>query len=213
MPKVLPYPVMSFQLPVVYNERHSKCVACLRCMHLPAALSSPSAFELDFFRTPPHRTLFCSIMSSAAAPVTPPHDVADSMETLAATLTDAAKDVRSGGTLASPEKRRRLVDTLKGVLGMVHSPQEDLMNILSGFCQIAVVRFFIKWKVFENIPSDGTIPYKELAVAVGADTSLIGEIPFHPKHPVRESIAGNCGLPKKMYIQFVSVGSWLRQES
>jgi hypothetical protein len=62
------------------------------------------------------------------------------------------------------------------VVELVHGPRDDIMDIMTGFCQIAVIRLFIKWKVFEKIPATGTISYKELAAAVGADVSLISEI-------------------------------------
>jgi hypothetical protein len=110
---------------------------------------------------------------SSATPVTP--NVADSLESLAAMLTDAAKGLRRG-TSASPEQHAGLVESLKRVVELVHGPRDDIMDIMTGFCQIAVIRLFIKWKVFEKIPAAGIISYKELAAAVGADVSLISEI-------------------------------------
>ncbi|OIW27605.1 S-adenosyl-L-methionine-dependent methyltransferase [Coniochaeta ligniaria NRRL 30616] len=87
-------------------------------------------------------------------------------------LTDAAKGLRRG-TSASPEQHAGLVEILKRVVELVHGPRDDIMDTMTGFCQIAVIRLFIKWKVFEKIPVAGIISYKELAAVVGADVSLI----------------------------------------
>jgi len=43
------------------------------------------------------------------------------------------------------------------------------------FPAVAATRLFIEWKVFEHIPTTGSITYADLAAKVDADTSLISK--------------------------------------
>ncbi|RYP62896.1 hypothetical protein DL770_009505 [Monosporascus sp. CRB-9-2] len=108
-------------------------------------------------------------MSSSTLP-TP--TVAEKLDSLAAMLSNAAKDVRDG-VKTSPENHAKLVETLRSTVEVVNQPRDDLGDLMMGFVQCTAIRLLVKWKVLENMPTVGTISYKELAAKVGGDESFI----------------------------------------
>ncbi|KAF2832597.1 S-adenosyl-L-methionine-dependent methyltransferase [Ophiobolus disseminans] len=106
------------------------------------------------------------------AAILPNSAAAEKLEALAAKLTEAASDLRAG-TNASPQSHAKLVDTLRSTVEVVNRPTDDLNDMMMGFVQCTAIRLLLKWNVFENLPTEGTISYKELAAKVGGDESLI----------------------------------------
>jgi hypothetical protein len=104
----------------------------------------------------------------------PNSEAAQKLEALAAALTDAASDLRTGAD-TSPLDHARLVDTLRSTVEAVNRPSDDLNDMMMSFVQCTAIRLLLKWKVLENIPAQGTISYKELAAKVGGDENLISE--------------------------------------
>ncbi|KAB8067549.1 S-adenosyl-L-methionine-dependent methyltransferase [Aspergillus leporis] len=99
-------------------------------------------------------------------------NVADKLELLAAKLMESAKKLREGIS-PSPQEHEELVITLKSTIDAVNLPRDDLADMQMGFVKAAAIRLLIKWKVFENMPDKGTIPYNELASKVGGDVVII----------------------------------------
>ncbi|RDL32697.1 S-adenosyl-L-methionine-dependent methyltransferase [Venustampulla echinocandica] len=104
----------------------------------------------------------------------PTPNVAEKLESVAAILNDAAKGLRAGAK-ATPEQHAVLIEALKSTVELVNEPRDDISDVMTAFAQGTIIRLFIKWQVFANIPLDGAIPYKDLAVKVAGDVALISE--------------------------------------
>lgn len=102
--------------------------------------------------------------------------LADKLDVLAAKLNASAKSLRSG-TEPSPQEHEKLVMAIKATADAVTSPADDLTDMQLGFVKAAAIRLLIQWKVFEHIPSEGFITYKELAEKVGGDVVIISNAP------------------------------------
>ncbi|KAF7556981.1 hypothetical protein G7Z17_g1040 [Cylindrodendrum hubeiense] len=101
--------------------------------------------------------------------------MADKLESWAEQLREIAADIRNNSESPnlSHEQHAKLTGTAKDILKTVKQPQERLMESMIVIAELAALRMFIKWKVFEIIPGHGTISYKDLALKLGAETSLI----------------------------------------
>lgn len=102
---------------------------------------------------------------------------AEKIGTLAAELTEAASNLRAGVD-TSPQSHAKLVDTLRGTVEVVNRPSDDVNDMMMGFVQCTAIRLLFQWKVFANMPIEGTISYKELAAKVSGDENLISECAF-----------------------------------
>ncbi|KAK3938737.1 O-methyltransferase-domain-containing protein [Diplogelasinospora grovesii] len=102
-------------------------------------------------------------------------DIADKLESLAQQLTETGKCIREGRiTLESSlADRVKLLSAVKEVADSVKQPSDEIMEMLPMFANVVAIRLFIKWKAFENIPTNGAISYKDLAEKVGAEANLI----------------------------------------
>lgn len=101
--------------------------------------------------------------------------LADNLESWAKSLTETAQTIRNSQDHVSPEQRFQLSNTGHSILRATEEPGEQLMDSIVGTVQIAAMRLFVKWKVFENIPMQGDISYGDLAAKVGAETALISK--------------------------------------
>ncbi|KPM39218.1 hypothetical protein AK830_g7341 [Neonectria ditissima] len=101
--------------------------------------------------------------------------LADKLESWAQQLTDIAAGVRKESeTLSlSREDHAKLTTTANDILNTVKQPQERLMESMIVMAQLAALRLFIKWKVFEMIPSSGSISYEKIATELNAEQTLI----------------------------------------
>lgn len=104
----------------------------------------------------------------------PQNNVADQLDSLAASLTKAAKDLRADLN-PSPGAHEELVELLRRTSGVVNQPRDDLADLMSGFVQCTAIRLLVKWEVFEHIPGEGTISYADLASKVACDQSFMSK--------------------------------------
>ena len=102
--------------------------------------------------------------------------VADRLDALAAQLSDSAKSIREGSISFDTdiEERSKIIKAAKEVIDVGKQQKEQFVDLYMVLVPLTVIRIFIKWKVFENIPESDTISYGTLAAKVGADRSLIG---------------------------------------
>jgi len=108
--------------------------------------------------------------------------VADRLDALAAQLSDSAKRIRDGTISLDTNiaERTKIIKAAKEVVDVAKEQQEQFVDLYMVLVPLTVIRIFIKWKVFENIPVSGTISYSDLAAKVDADRSLIGMSPVSP---------------------------------
>ncbi|KAK7433353.1 hypothetical protein QQZ08_000293 [Neonectria magnoliae] len=101
--------------------------------------------------------------------------IADKLESWAQEFTEIAVGFRSKpeSITLSREEHGKLAATANDILKTVKQPQERLMESMIVMAQLAALRLFIKWKVFEIIPVDGSISYGDLAAKLNAEESLI----------------------------------------
>ncbi|KAL9625333.1 MAG: hypothetical protein Q9160_000396 [Pyrenula sp. 1 TL-2023] len=93
--------------------------------------------------------------------------MADQLHALAksyTTSTDPAKKSHA---------RHALYMQAKNIVNKVEDPMEGCMELVSSLSSLSAVRACIEMKVFENVPTSGTIKIKELAQKCGAEESLI----------------------------------------
>lgn len=101
-------------------------------------------------------------------------DLANKLDAWAKKLTDTAQSIRKTDDV-SFDHRITISATAQDILQTTQQPLEHLMGALVLIVQFTALRLFVKWKVFENIPTQGPISYEELAGKVGADEALISE--------------------------------------
>lgn len=104
--------------------------------------------------------------------------MADHMGSLAQQLATTAESIRSNpASLESLEKERsKLVESAQALLKVL-KPADPIMDWMVTLVQFTAIRLFIGWKVFEAIPSDGSISHSDLAAKIGAEVPLISETP------------------------------------
>jgi hypothetical protein len=104
-------------------------------------------------------------------------ELAQQLEDLAAKFTETAYRLRSGDTHLENDARSRneLINAAKNLLDAVQRPADKLWGYVHILPALAASRLFVDWKVFENIPQQGSISYAALANKVGAEVSLISE--------------------------------------
>ncbi|KAK7414433.1 hypothetical protein QQX98_006711 [Neonectria punicea] len=101
--------------------------------------------------------------------------IADKLESWAQQLTEIAVGFRNKpeSPNLSREEHGKLATTANDILKTVRKPQERLMESMIVMAELAALRLFIKWKVFEIIPVEGSISYGELAAKLDAEEPLI----------------------------------------
>ena len=76
---------------------------------------------------------------------------------------------------SAPDVRSDIVKTASQLVAVTQNPMEHFMGFLTNLAQVTVIRLFIKWGVFENIPSEGSISFQKLSEIVGADLGLLSK--------------------------------------
>ena len=101
------------------------------------------------------------------------------LDALALRLSQMARDIQSGAVILGTDAGRRadLAMAAEDLINTVCEPRERDQRIFSQVAHYTAIRLFVKWKVFEKLPTEpGTaISYAALAAKVGADEALIGE--------------------------------------
>ncbi|CAK7231322.1 hypothetical protein SEUCBS140593_007886 [Sporothrix eucalyptigena] len=113
---------------------------------------------------------------SSPFPTPSPADIADNLDSLVVTLTQASKNLRSASSeslLTSVTAKATVVDALKGAIEAVQNPQDAFLDTMVLISRIVALRIFVKWKVFDAIPAEESITYADLAAKVNSDTEII----------------------------------------
>jgi hypothetical protein len=107
--------------------------------------------------------------------------LADKLDALSRRLADTAQGLRSGTLTLETDtvQRMGLIKAGTELADAVSLPRDKLLLWLPQIVHITAMRLFVKWKAFEQIPTDDTanVSYAELAAKVGADVSLISKMP------------------------------------
>lgn len=96
------------------------------------------------------------------------------LEVLGFQLLAAVKELQAGTGSDDFKARKKVTDLAKDIVTNAIHPDEVTLDYCIQMGEMAALRMFMKWKMFEKIPKDGAISYKELADSVGADESLVG---------------------------------------
>ncbi|KAG7293802.1 hypothetical protein NEMBOFW57_003859 [Staphylotrichum longicolle] len=103
--------------------------------------------------------------------------LADTLDSLAERLSQAAEGLRTGNLSLETDQFQRmgLIKAGTDLIDAVSLPKDKFLVWLPHFTHITALRLFIKWKAFAHIPvEDGAaISYTELSRKLGADVSLI----------------------------------------
>lgn len=120
-------------------------------------------------------------MTSEPTSNTDSRAMADRLDALAAQLSDSAKSIRAGSISLDTdiEERAKIIKAAKEVTDVAKKQKEHFVDLYMVMVPLTVIRIFIKWKVFENIPASDNISYSDLAAKAGADRSLIGMSWYH----------------------------------
>ncbi|XP_044719877.1 o-methyltransferase domain-containing protein [Hirsutella rhossiliensis] len=101
--------------------------------------------------------------------------MAAKLESLIQQLAETTESIRNNPASfhASTNQHARLADALQVLRAETRQPTDVVLDLLPHLAELTVLRLFIKWKVFENIPADGEISFRDLASKLGAETNLI----------------------------------------
>ena len=88
------------------------------------------------------------------------------------------------GELTSPEgdnildkaECRKIVNAAQKILSIAKDPSDLGMEVFSQLTVMTANRIFWEWGVFDEIPREGSISYRELAAKVDAELSLLSEV-------------------------------------
>lgn len=61
------------------------------------------------------------------------------------------------------------------IVALTQDPEDTWIDQCVAMSEYAAIRVFMKWKAFENIPSDRSISYKDLAKRCEAEESITSE--------------------------------------
>lgn len=97
--------------------------------------------------------------------------LADRMETVARQLLSSADTLRVNPT--AKQDHAGIIESTYSLLSELKDPLDNVMDQMVHLSKFAAMRLFIKWGLFDKIPTNGTISYQELASGIGAKTGLI----------------------------------------
>ncbi|XXG94142.1 hypothetical protein Hte_000394 [Hypoxylon texense] len=72
--------------------------------------------------------------------------------------------------------RRKATGTAKKLLDELIHPEEVAATQTIIMSEWASIRMYMKWKLFDKIPTEGSISYRELASSIGADEALVARL-------------------------------------
>jgi hypothetical protein len=91
------------------------------------------------------------------------------LATLCDNLTNAVSALSSNhGSRAS------VISAAQAIIHAAQGPQDLYVHFVVNKCEIIVMRLFLKWEVFQEIPSQGSISFADLAAKIDADVGLVG---------------------------------------
>jgi hypothetical protein len=92
-------------------------------------------------------------------------------------LNAAVRELTSpeGDSILDKGECQRIVNAAQKILSVAKDPSGLGMEAFSQLTVITANRIFWEWGVFDEIPREGSISYRELAAKVDAELSLISE--------------------------------------
>ncbi|KAL1888090.1 hypothetical protein Sste5346_009777 [Sporothrix stenoceras] len=105
-----------------------------------------------------------------------PIQLSDTLDNLSKTLADAAKNTRDGSSssiLTNITSKADLLGALKGAIEAIQNPQDAFLDQMVHVSRLVAMRIFIKWKVFDAVPTTGSITYANLAAKVNAEEEIV----------------------------------------
>ncbi|KAH0594960.1 hypothetical protein MHUMG1_07258 [Metarhizium humberi] len=97
--------------------------------------------------------------------------LADRMEAVARQLLSSADTLRVNPT--AKQDHAGIIESTYSLLAELKDPLDNVVDQMVHLSKFAAMRLFIKWGLFDKIPTNGTISYQELASGIGAKTGLI----------------------------------------
>jgi hypothetical protein len=77
------------------------------------------------------------------------------------------------GTDVDKVQRRRIIEAAQKLIRSVKNPADEWMDTMAHTSHIVAQRLFTEWKVWDEIPVEGSISYADLAAKVNGEESLI----------------------------------------
>ena len=79
----------------------------------------------------------------------------------------------SFGNDVDTAQRRRIIDAAQKLITAVKDPADEWVDVSAQMALMAANRLFTVWKVWDEIPLEGSISYTDLAAKVDAEVSLL----------------------------------------
>lgn len=98
--------------------------------------------------------------------------MADRLDALATQLQASAAVLRQSPDVPE-EQRTEIIASAEAISNELKQPMDQLFGTMIGLTTFCSIRLFLKWKLFEKIPTTGSVSYEELAEGIGAETALI----------------------------------------
>jgi hypothetical protein len=94
------------------------------------------------------------------------------LNTAVGELTGQTGANNDGGNIEMGQ-RRKIIDAATRILDAAKDPTDQWMDLTAQIALVAANRLFWLWKVFDNIPAQGSISYVDLAAKVDVETGLL----------------------------------------
>lgn len=75
---------------------------------------------------------------------------------------------------ANPDNRHSVIQAAQAIVHAAQDPQGLYVHFAVNKCEMIVMRLFLKWEAFQEIPLQGSISFADLASKIDADTGLVG---------------------------------------
>lgn len=77
--------------------------------------------------------------------------------------------------LGSNGSRESVIGAAQAIVHATQSAQDLYVHFAVNKCEIIVMRLFLKWEAFQEIPLQESISFSELAGKIGAEVELVGK--------------------------------------
>lgn len=101
------------------------------------------------------------------------------LQSLADQLTQLTETIRNdaASVKAHPEQLSRLSEAANAFAKQTRGPAGYISEMMTNIVLLSSLGLFNRWRVFDHIPTGGSISYQALADKLGADTALISRNP------------------------------------
>lgn len=99
--------------------------------------------------------------------------LAGAADTLTWAVQDFLAEPEQNGTIGDKSQRRNIIEAAYRIIETVKDPADQWLDITNQVSLFTANRLFWEWGVFDEIPSEGSISYKELSEKVKVEESLL----------------------------------------